>query len=250
MHSIPNKLILAFCYIIAPVTLFSQAKGSFEKAADQYDLVMEMSYCDRNLDEARVLFEKGYLEDIVVLLEPCVENKNNWSNQSAALKLLTETYLFLGQELKADTAYQKLLMLDPGYQPTKNVDHPELVFHAEKFVTVPKFGYGVKLGYIFPTVNNRKTYFLEDSLASVADNYEGISKLQFGLFGYFNVNKSNFEIAPSLLFTNMGYKLTTDMLYNEPNITGNLTFEEHLRFLGFRREFEIQFQTLPFSNQT
>ena len=226
MHKYILKNILAFYWMSFAVFAFGQQD------------------CERNLEKARVLFEKGYLEDIPTLLEPCVKDNYRWPNRTAALKLLTESYLFMGQEEKADTFYMALLLMEPEYTPVRNEDHPELVYFAEKFSTKPFFGYGVKLGYNFPSVNNRKTYFLEDSLSSVADNYQGISKIQFGLFGDFNINHSNFDISTELMFTNIGYKLITDMLYNEPNITGNLSFEEHLRFIDLGANVKYYFKPI------
>ena len=103
--------------------------------------------CERNLEKARILFEKGYLEDIPALLESCVENNRSWPNRSAALKLLTETYLFTGQEEKAEKCYVDILKMEPSFQPQENADHPELVYLAKKYSTKPFFGYGVKIGY-------------------------------------------------------------------------------------------------------
>ncbi len=207
--------------------------------------------CERNLKKALVLFEKGYLEDIPGLLEPCIDAGKGftWSSRSAALQLLTETFLFSGEEEKAEKYYMLLLENNPSYKPKLKADHPELVYLAEKFSVKPKVSISGRLGFIFPSIENSKTYFLEDSLCSATDNYKGISKLQFGLAGDFNLNHSNFDLSAEVLFTNIGYELTTDMQFPEPGIIGSLSFEEQLNFIDFGLNLKYNFKALPIGGQ-
>ncbi len=217
------KYLLSFCFLSIAVAAFCQED------------------CDRKLEKARILFEKGYLEDIPDLLEPCIPDRRSlsWANRNSALQILTETFLFTGENEKAEKYYVLLLNNNPSYEPKLKADHPELVYLAEKFSIKPKATIGLRFGYIFPSVQNRKTYFLEDSLSSATDKYgsyislnnSGISKLQFGVSGDFTLNHSNFVLSTAVLLTEIAYQLNTDMQFMESNYKGTLSLEEHLKFI-------------------
>ena len=235
------KYLFSFCLLCFAVVAFGQ------------------NDCERKLEKARVLFEKGYLEDIPGLLEPCInENQSlSWSNRNSALQILTETFLFIGDKEKADKYFVLLLKNNPSYEPKLRADHPELVYLADKFSIKPKVTIGVKLGYIFPSVENRKTYFLEDSLSSATDKYgsyislnnSGISKFQFGVSGDFTLNHSNFVLSTEVLLTEMAYQLNTDMQFIESNYEGTLSLEEHLKFVDFGLNLKYNLKAFPIGGQ-
>ena len=190
--------------------------------------------CEFKLSKARALFEAGQLDKIPVLLGDCASDKElSKSMRLSVLKLLTESYLFLNDMDKANTIYQGILAIDPFFQPRTNVDHPELVYLSDKYVTTPTFSFGFKTGGNTTLVQTTKNYVFEDTVKSINESFENNVTYHAGFFINYQIPKSRLELMLEVLYSNTDYNYTGMIDTKVDGETAQLSFEETYTTLSF-----------------
>ncbi len=101
-----------------------------------------VSNCEQNYRIALNDFNAGKLEQVIVGLSECADNKNNSRPlRRSILSLLATVYTYLDEDENAEKIYLDLLYMDPFHSP--GTDAPELSYLADRFVTFPKFSFYV-----------------------------------------------------------------------------------------------------------
>lgn len=242
MKSIPTILLFLFCWGIsipmsAQVTKSSRGKKNkksikkgFQKQGREVQSEFELEYkldCNLKLDRARALFEKGLLQKIPPLLRDCAGNENlNHNTKLAILKLLTETHLFLNEEILAVTYYEDLLKLDPFYEPQPQIDHPELVHLSKQFKVFAPFSFGLKTGGQLTIVNSQKQFLNQELTETLTDDYSSKSDLLIGAFVSFRPGGGKVEFSLETIYSTYRYGYQGKVTTASSTGSGNLFFTE------------------------
>ena len=105
------------------------------------------STCAQTLRLAQSIYEQGRLHELPQLLEHCLrDNGFNDEEKVNAYKLLTLTYIYLEEPVKADEMMLSLLRTDTEFKVNDAVDPAEFVALYKTFRTHPVYRIGGKLG--------------------------------------------------------------------------------------------------------
>ncbi|MBI9068391.1 MAG: PorT family protein [Salinivirgaceae bacterium] len=168
------------------------------------------SDCIVKLNEAEKLFEEGKIEKIPNLLQECIENGFNKENKIAALRLLTNVYLFEDNQIKAEKTLLKLLKTDPEFAVNKAIDPLEFITLYNSYHTSPVFSLGGSL-----SLNNSLPILLEtysvNSFEDADPKYSGSGVgFSVGLIATYHINNFiDVSLEPS--FINYKYSLTENV---------------------------------------
>lgn len=166
----------------------------------------QTSSCAQTLRLARSTYELGRLHEIPTLIDGCLKDGFTVQEKVEALKLLTQTYIYLEEPEKAEESMLQLLNTDHFYEVNENVDPAEFVALFRTFRTDPVFSIGVKFGTnaTYPTAT--KNYFIGSSAANKGEYSPGIN-IQYGLsfekelFG----KDSRWIAAPEIISSNHSF---------------------------------------------
>lgn len=108
----------------------------------------QTSSCAQTLRLARSTYEQGRLHEIPTLLESCLNNGFSTQEKVDALKLLTQTYIYLEEPEQADASMLLLLQTDHYFEINEAIDPAEFVALYRTFRTDPIYRFGIKAGAI------------------------------------------------------------------------------------------------------
>lgn len=117
----------------------------------------QTSSCAQTLRLARSTYEQGRLHEIPTLLNGCLQNGFTDQEKAEALKLLTQTYIYLEEPEQADDSMLKLLQTDHYFEINEAIDPAEFIALYRTFRTDPIYRIGAKVGVNLsgPSFNGR-----------------------------------------------------------------------------------------------
>jgi Outer membrane protein beta-barrel domain len=107
--------------------------------------------CGEALTNARNELDAGHVEPIPAILEGCL-NKFTSVQKIDAYRILTITYLYLDNPLKAEASFMALLHVDPEFRVTDD-DPIELVYLSKQYITNPIISFSARAGASFSIVS-------------------------------------------------------------------------------------------------
>ena len=153
------------------------------------------SSCAQTLRLARSTYEQGRLHELPTLLEPCINNGFTTQEKADALKLLTQTYIYLEEPEKADESMLLLLQTDSYFEINEAIDPAEFVALYNTFRTKPIYRVGAKLG-----VNLTAPSFINRiNVVDGSANYSPKINFQTGASFEIPIN-DKFTLNPELYF--------------------------------------------------
>jgi hypothetical protein len=168
------------------------------------------SSCTQVLRAAQAKYESGRLHELFDVCRPCLDGNEangefNTEERRQAYKLLVQSYIYLEEPGKADSAMLNLLSTDPFFKPNNNVDPAEFVSLYNRFRTKPLFRYGLKLG---PAVSAPKAiadYYIGGDGGGTATYTPWIS-FSFGLvFEKDFLKNRRLTVAPDIAYAVRGF---------------------------------------------
>ena len=103
--------------------------------------------CSQNLEEAQLRYDEGRIQDIEGLVLRCLDNGSYDKAQSEqAMRLLILSYIFRGEDGKADTTMLRLLQRSHEFVPDEALDPVEFINLHNTYRTKPIFRVGLKAG--------------------------------------------------------------------------------------------------------
>ncbi|MCB0633302.1 MAG: hypothetical protein R2824_29845 [Saprospiraceae bacterium] len=221
------------------------------------------SDCQEQLGRAGRLYEEGQLEEVALVLGPCMQNADlSRPVRREMLALLQEVYLFLDEKELADSVHLELLRLDPFFRQNEAI--PEVRYLQNNFETYPVATYGLRLGiYPFsrPLIDQEYVAFDDLTIGSVTykrrndDQYGWTANadLSFNLFG------SSIELATGIGLSNIYLRRNFTFLNahtpSGENVAADLSFLERQRWTqiplllqvnGLPRSKIIQSRFIPY----
>lgn len=125
------RRILLLCVVVLSAGTYARAQST----------------CAQTLRLAQSIYDQGRLHELPQLLQKCLEeNGFNTEEKVNAYKLLTLTYIYLEEPLKADEHMLALLRTDTEFKVNDAVDPAEFVALYKTFRTYPIYRIGGKLG--------------------------------------------------------------------------------------------------------
>ena len=105
--------------------------------------------CEQKLEDAKQAWHTGQLSQVESLLSGCLNGELAKDDRFDAYKLMVDAKLLLNEEADADIYMEKLLTLDPNYQP-KEVDLAEFKLLFDSYEVVSKYSFGITGGILQP----------------------------------------------------------------------------------------------------
>ena len=148
--------------------------------------VLAQSDCSKKLKEAQLMLDRGNLYEIPAKLETCLSSGFTKEEKTKAYVLMTESYLYLGENKKAEETYLAMLKLKPLYAPYED-DPVEMHDYHERFTTKPLFNFpNIKTGFNRTYVGVINDYSL-NSKEGYKESYSSMMGLDVGLGGDVNL---------------------------------------------------------------
>lgn len=167
--------------------------------------------CAQNIRLAQSTYEDGRLHEIYSILKPCLNSSDiTKAEKVQALKLLTETYIYLEEPAKADSCMLEMLRADPNTKVDESVDPPEFKALYETFRTNPIYRYGAKVGVNLTGANISDQVKVTDG----SGKYKSAVNFQAGAAFEVPLTQENrFIFNPELYFIlrNLKSTLTTEL---------------------------------------
>ncbi len=130
------------------------------------------SPCAQTLRLAQSIYDQGRLHELPQLLQGCLDrNEFNDEEKVATYKLLTLTYIYLEEPVRADEMMLALLRTDTEFQVNDAVDPSEFVALYKTFRTHPIYRIGGKLGVIAAAPSVVTSEFVNDGTNKYTHNY-------------------------------------------------------------------------------
>jgi hypothetical protein len=163
--------------------------------------------CTEKLFHANSLYEKGQINDAIVIAKTCATITNTPAEQWQAYRLLAMAYLANGEQKEARKAAEKMMELNPTYQPSTLKDPVELIRLLESVKIIPKFTMG--LAATVGGINTKPRIITTYNGANYTKNYSAKNSWQVGIIMGYNLNEM-ISIHSGLLATSKKY----DINYN------------------------------------
>ncbi|MEQ8361651.1 MAG: porin family protein [Cyclobacteriaceae bacterium] len=162
------------------------------------------SSCAQTLRLARSTYEQGRLHELPTLLMKCLD-ENTFTTQERvdALKLLTQTYIYLEEPEKADQHMLLLLQTDHYFAINEAIDPAEFVALYKTFRTTPIYRFGLKAG----TVTTRPNVASRDIPNEGTSKYEN----RFSFIAGFSIEipfTEKITLNPELYFQQKSFQNT------------------------------------------
>jgi hypothetical protein len=182
--------------------------------------------CLNKLKRAQELFDNGLVEEIPILIEPCLNSKDGFNKEQSiqAFRLLIQVYLFDYNQDKAEKAMLELLSRYPEYELQIN-DPVEFANLYKQFKTKPLYSFGINAGLNVSNVSVLE-HFSTNSLNDLDSKYKiGDFNSTFGVSfeKYFN-SKAWITLAAG--YSSGGYQV--DEKFNSNREL--LTFKEKMQY--------------------
>lgn len=129
------------------------------------------STCAQTLRLAQSIYEQGRLHELPHLLEPCLKDGFSDGEKVNAYKLLTLTYIYLEEPVKADEMMLALLRTDTEFKVNDAVDPAEFVALYKTFRTYPIYRIGGKLGAIAAQPSVISADYADDGITEYTYNF-------------------------------------------------------------------------------
>lgn len=170
----------------------------------------EQTACAQSLRTARAVYDDGRLHELPALLSACI-TQGSKEEKVEALKLLTLTYIYLGEPLEADNHMVLLLKADPFFQINQAVDPAEFINLYNQFRTTPLFNIGLFFGINHVQNSVINTHYVFPNGAGQG-SYTGNISISLGLSFEKKLNEL-FTINPELVFTSRSFSYNnTDII--------------------------------------
>jgi hypothetical protein len=155
--------------------------------------------CAQTLRLAQSVYEQGRLHELEGLLKECLA-RNGFTDQEKvnAYKLLTLTYIYLEEPVKADESMLSLLRTDTEFKINDNVDPAEFVALYKTFRTDPIYRVGLKLGSIASQPTVVSADYANDGESEYKYNFGFVAAVTFEIPLAGKLKK--FTLAPELAF--------------------------------------------------
>ncbi|HEU5147925.1 MAG TPA: porin family protein [Chryseosolibacter sp.] len=163
------------------------------------------STCAQTLRLAQSIYEQGRLHELPQLLDHCLsENGFNEEEKVSAYKLLTLTYIYLEEPVKADEMMLALLRTDTEFKVNDAVDPAEFVALYKTFRTYPIYRIGAKLGAIATAPSVVSADYADDGTndGTHSFGFSGSVTAEIPLTGSFR----NFTLQPEIAFQMVSFE--------------------------------------------
>ncbi|HCR54449.1 MAG TPA: hypothetical protein DIW27_08540, partial [Cytophagales bacterium] len=131
----------------------------------------QTSSCAQTLRLARSTYEQGRLHEIPSLVDGCIKNGFTVQEKVEALKLLTQTYIYLEEPEKADESMLNLLQTDHYFEINEAIDPAEFVALYKTFRTTPIYRVGIKAGTVTCRPNVASSDFANEGTAKYENRF-------------------------------------------------------------------------------
>jgi len=165
--------------------------------------------CEQKLEDAKRAWFNAQFREVETFLSGCLNAELSKDERFDAYKLMVDAKLLLNEEAEADIYMEKLLALDPNYEP-KEVDLAEFKQLHASYDIRTKFNYGISLGVLFPDYVILFPHSYSGQAVQPTD-YEEIPGYSIGLTGGMEIFKSLYGDA-SLLFSKRSFKTQEEIL--------------------------------------
>jgi hypothetical protein len=172
------------------------------------------SNCAQTLRLAQSVYDQGRLHELESLLKDCLRSGFSDNERSNALKLLTLTYIYLEEPVKADATMLELLQTNHEFRVNENVDPAELVALYTTFRTHPIYRIGLNIGTNATQPNVSSTL---ETVAGSESEYKYRIGFQFSALVEIPFNKK------LTINSGMGYQLKSFELSSRYNRSDNST---------------------------
>ena len=176
------------------------------------------STCAQTLRLAQSIYEQGKLHELPQLLGPCLsENGFNQEEKVSAYKLLTLTYIYLEEPVKADEMMLALLRTNTEFKVNDAVDPAEFVALYKTFRTTPIYRIGGKLKAVAAAPSVVSADYADDGTNTGKYNlgFSGSAAVEIPLSGKLN----NFTLQSEIAFQLLSFKGVNQ--WNEKNSSGD-----------------------------
>jgi tetratricopeptide (TPR) repeat protein len=173
------------------------------------------------LYKANLLYEKGKIDEAIIIAESCISDSATTTDQWQAYRLLSMAYLAQGDNLEARNTVEKMVELNPTYKPSKIKDPTELVKLIRSVKVIPKFtmGLAVTIGGNITSPHITKTF----NGADYSKDYSSKSSWQFGLVTGYHMNEI-ISLHAGLKATSKKFEIDYQVDDWKINVKENLTY--------------------------
>ena len=162
------------------------------------------STCAQTLRLAQSIYEQGRLHELPQLLDHCLSQDGfNLEEKVSAYKLLTLTYIYLEEPVKADEMMLALLRADTEFKVNDAVDPAEFVALYKTFRTYPIYRIGAKLGAVATAPSVVSADYADDGTNDGSHNFgfSGSVSAEIPLTGTFR----RFTLQPEIAFQMLSF---------------------------------------------
>ena len=164
------------------------------------NLLFAQSNCSESLDKATVAYQKGDLNRVIELLEPCMNGRNFSSEEKwKAYRLLTLVNIYQDKKMATDSSVKRLLIANPDFRANGFMDGPDLVECLARYRALPIAGIGFKTGGFLSRVSILQTYSNGNSIQNLK-NYKITTGFNVGLTFDFRIIQG-LIINPEILYS-------------------------------------------------
>ena len=171
-----NRLLPVFITLFMLLVFFPVVGQETEEAEG------ETRPCTDVLDQARIIFDEGRIQDLEEHMKGCLEDPDGFTKEERvqAYRLLAISYIYLDEADKADEMMLQLLKTDPEFPLNRDLEPTEFINLYESFRTDPVFALGIKAGFNSMIMNVREITSTGD-LNAEKGNYAFQTGFQAGL---------------------------------------------------------------------
>jgi hypothetical protein len=169
LKKMKSKVIILLCVLYASII------GS--------NLLNAQENCAVNLKRAQELFSSGQIEEVPVLIEPCLESGFTKEEKIQAYKILINAYVFDDNLEKAEITMLDFLKKYPEYE-TISTDPSEFVNLMQQFDNRPRFSIGFIAGGTYSVIRVIEPV----NTSPLNDN-----------FGYYNTSGVSYHVGFSFI---------------------------------------------------
>ena len=159
--------------------------------------------CQQKLEDAKRASYNGQLQQVETLLAGCLDEELDNEDRFDAYKLMVDAKLLQNDDAAADNYMQKLLALDPNYQP-KEVDLEEFKQLYTTYDLRTRYAFGVTIGVLRPDYVIIKQHSYSGQAVQPTDYDEKLGFI-IGVNGSYELVKSLYADI-SILFQQRGFK--------------------------------------------
>jgi Outer membrane protein beta-barrel domain len=133
-------------FLFLTIVLVSSVVGQLFGQVDSVANKKAVTDCEASLSVANGEFNAGRFFSLPSILKGCLENGFTKEQKVRAYILLCQVYLINDEPAEAEASYLKLLVADPEYIATPELDPIDVVYLSKKFTTRPVFTPHFKVG--------------------------------------------------------------------------------------------------------